>query len=423
MAEKREKKEGLLRTLLDCFTKLGITYVEITQDEKYYLTTQTTPIDKLWDVCFCEEFRKLSIAPSKENKDYYNLDVLRKLRQGKVCSQTRTIITENIIPNFSSSIGLTYIDKQKEHIIVTLENAIRAKNTRAWLDDNIDKRYRDKYLPAEKLIKREEVRAHIYSIFTLLKELFEGESSEIIASDSGWFSKIVSGKLPEIDSDEAENLFASVFAAAMVLGLNQRDSELIPASGNNKVDKKIEEYLLALFDEWSKRKAGQEQEKEKAPENSSAVAYNQPYRVRTTAASQELGAYAEAKMEEFKLADEDDATESVRAIMRYISHMDKVGLSKVHNFFEDYIAALQKVHREDSFKYLLCLIVRARSQIEYFDKRICELQESLNDNRYSDLKEKTLQDISDLKRSRFMAGLEYDDLNQQLHERSSVILF
>ncbi len=219
--------ESLLNALLECFEKLDIDFLEVVtiDGEDGYREITNSDVLTVWETFFCSAIVKLSIAPSrKKTHKSPNPDVLRAWRRGEVSDKTKSTLKKNYIPNISAKNGYTYIEAQKEHIIHFLELAICAEES-TW---DIDKKsiYNEKCLYKKKLIERESILPYIYSKFAVLKELFEDIPIHIIANrdDIKWFSDIVANRIPEIDNDENERKFAAVFAAAMVLSLNIKDT-------------------------------------------------------------------------------------------------------------------------------------------------------------------------------------------------------
>ena len=246
--------ESLLNALLECFEKLDIDYVEnVTIDgEDGYQIISNSDIVTIWETYFCSAMVKLSTSP-RSHSATLNPDVLRTWRRGEVNDKTKNTLRKKYIPNISATNGYTYIDAQKEHIISFLELAICASES----EPDFDKRSinNEKYWYKKKLIERDRILPNIYSKFGMLKELFEDVPIHIIANrdDIRWFSDTITDKMPEVDNDEAERLFAAVFAAAMVLSLNIKKAEEIPENESASVDNRIKEYLERLVDDSTKR--------------------------------------------------------------------------------------------------------------------------------------------------------------------------
>ncbi len=246
--------ESLLNALLECFEKLDIDYLEkVTIDgEDGYQIISNNDIVTIWETYFCSAMVKLSTSPRSHSANL-NPDVLRTWRRGEVNDKTKNTLRRKYIPNISATNGYAYIDAQKEHIISFLELAICASES----EPDFDKRSinNEKYWYKRKLIERDRILPNIYSKFGMLKELFEDVPIHIIANrdDIKWFSDTITDKIPEVDNDEAERLFAAVFAAAMILSLNIKNAKEIPQNESASVDERIKEYLNRLFGENSKK--------------------------------------------------------------------------------------------------------------------------------------------------------------------------
>lgn len=249
--EKSIAEESLLSALLECFDKLGIDYLEEMEinGESGYQKVSSRNIVTIWEVVFCSAIVSLSIAPGRRDKSSLNRHVLGAWKKGEVNDKTEKTIRTKFIPQMSVRNGHTYIDAQRDHIISFLERAICASES-TWKKD-----YRsandDEYLLKKDLCDRESIRPFIYSKFENLKEFFERTPIQIISQrdSSKWFSDMVDNRIPEITSDETEQLFAAVLAAAMVLSLNIRNEIKIPSEESDSVDSNIEKYIRTLLND------------------------------------------------------------------------------------------------------------------------------------------------------------------------------
>ena len=145
------------------------------------------------------------------------------------------------------NLGHCIINAQRDHLIALIEMSECSKKSEWKKDWN-----GDKYLLEEDLKSRDSLVTFIYQRFNQLKELFEDRPLQLMEENYQWFQMIVDDRIPDINSDETEKVFASIFSAALIMALNIHDNRgeearKIPEELTKKVDDNIAFYLRSLL--------------------------------------------------------------------------------------------------------------------------------------------------------------------------------
>lgn len=416
-----EQDLKLFEALWKCMDELQLNLLEeIEKDgEKGYQKLSTRDIVTLWEAFFCAEMVQISIAPNKQKDvDHPSRAALSKWKKGDVNNQLKNTILTNFIPQLSVGVGHYIIDAQKDHLVSIIERSECSKKSEWKPDWN-----GDKYILQKDLKSRDSLITFIYQRFNQLRELFEDYPLHLIAKEHSWFYSVVEDRIPEISNDETEKIFASIFAAAMIMALNVRDKKSdesktsgIPEELTRKVDNNIENYLKLLLGETEKQgnKPIDDSKLKIKKENVDKTASGLKRRI----SSDDVAFIVERKLEEFEQMDiEYTDTSIIDDIVSYRHFIDDKQFGKIRDFFLKYIKELERIGQIDSAKWIHCVIALTLLGLRGAEQRIDALKENLDNERYSDQRERILQTIRDYERRIFLKELEVDDLRIRLFEK------
>lgn len=416
-----EQDLKLFEALWKCMDELQLNLLEeIEKDgEKGYQKLSTRDIVTLWEAFFCEEMVQISIAPNKQKDvDHPSRAALSKWKKGDVNNQLKNTILTNFIPQLSVGVGHYIIDAQKDHLVSIIERSECSKKSEWKPDWN-----GDKYILQKDLKSRDSLITFIYQRFNQLRELFEDYPLHLIAKEHSWFYSVVEDRIPEISNDETEKIFASIFAAAMIMALNVRDKKSdesktsgIPEELTRKVDNNIENYLKLLLGETEKKgnKPIDDSKSKMKKEDVDKTASGLKRRI----SSDDVAFIVERKLEEFEQMDiEYTDTSIIDDIVSYRHFIDDKQFGKIRDFFLKYIKELERIGQIDSAKWIHCVIALTLLGLRGAEQRIDALKENLDNERYSDQRERILQTIRDYERRIFLKELEVDDLRIRLFEK------
>lgn len=411
----------LFEALWKCLDELQLNLLEeIEKDgEKGYQKLSTRDIVTLWEAFFCEEMVQISIAPNKQKDvDHPSRAALSKWKKGDVNNQLKNTILTNFIPQLSVGVGHYIIEAQKDHLVSIIERSECSKKSEWKPDCN-----GDKYILKKDLKSRDSLITFIYQRFNQLRELFEDYPLHLIAKKHSWFYSVVEDRIPEISNDETEKIFASIFAAAMIMALNVRDKKSdesktsgIPEGLTRKVDNNIENYLKLLLGETEKQgnKPIDDSKSKTKKEDVDKTASGLKRRI----SSDDVAFIVERKLEEFEQMDiEYTDTSIIDDIVSYRHFIDDKQFGKIRDFFLKYIKELERIGQIDSAKWIHCVIALTLLGLRGAEQRIDALKENLDNERYSDQRERILQTIRDYERRIFLKELEVDDLRIRLFEK------
>lgn len=416
-----EQDLKLFEALWKCMDELQLNLLEeIEKDgEKGYQKLSARDIVTLWEAFFCEEMVQISIAPNKQKDvDHPSRAALSKWKKGDVNNQLKNTILTNFIPQLSVGVGHYIIDAQKDHLVSIIERSECSKKSEWKPDWN-----GDKYILQKDLKSRDSLITFIYQRFNQLRELFEDYPLHLIAKEHSWFYSVVEDRIPEISNDETEKIFASIFAAAMIMALNVRDKKSdesetsgIPEELTRKVDNNIENYLKLLLGETEKKgnKPIDESKSKMKKEDVDKTASGLKRRI----SSDDVAFIVERKLEEFEQMEiEYTDTSIIDDIVSYRHFIDDKQFGKIRDFFLKYIKELERIGQIDSAKWIHCVIALTLLGLRGAEQRIDALKENLDNERYSDQRERILQTIRDYERRIFLKELEVDDLRIRLFEK------
>ena len=420
-----DKNINLFEALWKCLEELRLDFLEEIEEngKKGYQIPASHDIVTLWETYFCSEMVQISIAPNKKKDVMHpNRNALSNWRKGNVNSQTEKTILTNYIPQLSVNLGHYIINAQRDHLIALIEMSECSKKSEWKKDWN-----GDKYLLEEDLKSRDSLVTFIYQRFNQLKESFEDRPLQLMEENYQWFQTIVEDRIPDINSDETEKVFASIFSAALIMALNIHDNRgeetrKIPEELTKKVDDNIASYLRSLLGVTDSPKPKEKSENEFADSKKTEGGNNNNEAkspgLKKRVSVEEAAYIVERKMEEFEQIDFDYTdTSIIDTIVSYRHYIDDSQFEKVRDFFLRYIKEIEKVGQIDSAKWIHCVIALTLLGLRIAEQRIDALKENLDNERYADQRDRILQKIHEYERRIFEKELDVDDMRMRLYEK------
>ena len=419
-----DKKINLFDALWECLEELRLVILEKIEakGKKGYQTILKRDIVTLWEAYFCPQMVEISIAPNKrEDVNRPNRNALGQWKNGNINNQIEKTILTNYIPQLSGNLGHIIIDAQRDHIIGLVEMSERYKKSEKTTDSN-----GDKYLLEEELKSRDSLVTFIYQRFNQLKESFEDRPLQLMEENYQWFQTIVEDRIPDINSDETEKVFASIFSAALIMALNIHDNRgeetrKIPEESTKKVEENIASYLRSLIGVTDSSEPKEESESEYVDSKKTKDKnYNEAKSpgLKKRISVEEAAYIVEKKMEEFEQIDFDYTdTSIIDTIVSYRHYIDDSQFEKVRDFFLRYIKEIEKVGQIDSAKWIHCVIALTLLGLRIAEQRIDALKENLDNERYADQRNRILQKIHEYERRIFEKELDVDDMRMRLYEK------
>ena len=414
-----DENTNLFIALWVCLNNLSIVILEVKEKngKKGYQVSKSSDMVTLWKNYFCEEMVRKTVAPNKRDQlDTPNRDSISQWMKGTVSDKNIATILGNYIPEFSVTQGHNTINDQGKHLIYLIERSVRFENSRDL----------NKWFFEEDLRSRDSLVTEIYNKFNRLKEFFEGLPLQLMEEKYKWFQETVKNRIPDINSDETERTFASIFSAMLILALNIHDEKgKIPEDKTKKVEDNIENYLCSLLGVKKTPKAGPESEsddsKKAEDEKSDNEAKSQD--LKEPISAKDVVYIVEKRISEFAQTGIDDVdTSIVDSIVRYRHYLDINMFEKVLTYFKKYVKKLVDEGKKDTPKWMQCERAVILLGLREAELRLKELKESLQNERLADLRDRILKEKYGLEHyigeKKLIAGV----LTERLHAKELEIM-